>query len=133
LCELPVRGLVKRRRFGIRGSTLKASIRNAAQVVGGVGTDRAALHGQTPTAEHRLIDGVEIFTALKELELYYDPTTPTVPLDHAITLMRAQMAAQNVSESGHLAVGIRAQNPTFKDLAETWGGKFITANERTNP
>jgi hypothetical protein len=28
--------------FGIRGSRLKASIRNAAQVVGGVGTDRAA-------------------------------------------------------------------------------------------
>ena len=30
------------RRFGIRGSRLKASIRNAAQVVGGVGTDRVA-------------------------------------------------------------------------------------------
>jgi hypothetical protein len=42
VCELPVRGLMKRRRFGIRGSRLKASIRNAAQVVGGVGTDRAA-------------------------------------------------------------------------------------------
>jgi len=36
----------ERRRFGIRGSRLKASIRNAAQVVGGVGMDRAvvALH-----------------------------------------------------------------------------------------
>ena len=56
MCELPVRGLVKRRRFGIRGSRLKASIRNAAQVVGGVGTDRAALHGQTPTAEHLFAD-----------------------------------------------------------------------------
>jgi hypothetical protein len=44
------------RRFGIRGSRLKASIRNAAQVVGGVGTDRAALHGQTPTAEHLFAD-----------------------------------------------------------------------------
>ena len=42
MCELPVRGLVKRRRFGIRGSRLKASIRTAAQVVGGVGTDCAA-------------------------------------------------------------------------------------------
>ena len=42
MCELPVRGLVTRRRFGIRGSRLKASIRNAAQVVGGVGTNRAA-------------------------------------------------------------------------------------------
>ncbi len=47
---------MKRRRFGIRGSRLKASIRNAAQVVGGVGTDRAALHGQTPTAEHLFAD-----------------------------------------------------------------------------
>jgi putative endonuclease len=28
---------------------------------------------------------------------------------------------------------IRTQNPTFKDLAETWGWKFITANERINP
>jgi hypothetical protein len=33
-----------------------ASIRNAAQVVGGVGTDRAALHGQTPRAEHLFAD-----------------------------------------------------------------------------
>ena len=56
MCELPGRGLVKRRGFGIRGSRLKASIRNAAQVVGGVGTDRAALHGQTPTAEHLFAD-----------------------------------------------------------------------------
>ena len=47
---------MKRRRFGIRGSRLKASIRNAAQVVGGVGTDRAALHGQTHTAEHLFAD-----------------------------------------------------------------------------
>ena len=28
---------------------------------------------------------------------------------------------------------IRTQNPAFKDLAETWGWKFITANERMNP
>jgi hypothetical protein len=47
LCELPVRGLVRRRGFGIRGSWLKASIQNAAQVVGGVGTDRAVLYGKT--------------------------------------------------------------------------------------
>jgi hypothetical protein len=40
--ELPVRGFMKRQRFGIRGSRLKASIRNAAQIVGGVGTDHAA-------------------------------------------------------------------------------------------
>jgi hypothetical protein len=53
----------------------------------------------------RLIDGVEIFTALRELELHYDPSTPTVPLDNAIAQMRAQMAAENVTESGHLAVG----------------------------
>ena len=28
---------------------------------------------------------------------------------------------------------IRTQNPTFKDLAETWGWKLITANEQMNP
>ena len=28
---------------------------------------------------------------------------------------------------------IRTQNPTFKDLAETLGWKFITANEKMNP
>jgi putative endonuclease len=28
---------------------------------------------------------------------------------------------------------IRAQNPDFKDLAETWGWKLITANEKLNP
>jgi putative endonuclease len=27
---------------------------------------------------------------------------------------------------------IRTQNPDFKDLAETWGWKFITANENMN-
>ncbi len=28
---------------------------------------------------------------------------------------------------------IRTQNPTFKDLAETWGWKFITTHEKMNP
>jgi putative endonuclease len=28
---------------------------------------------------------------------------------------------------------IRIQNPDFKDLAETWGCKLITANEKMNP
>jgi putative endonuclease len=28
---------------------------------------------------------------------------------------------------------IRTQNPDFKDLAETWGWKLITANEKMNP
>ena len=28
---------------------------------------------------------------------------------------------------------IRTQNPTFKDLAATWGWQFITANEKMNP
>ena len=28
---------------------------------------------------------------------------------------------------------IRTQNPSFKDLAETWGWKFITAHEKMNP
>ena len=28
---------------------------------------------------------------------------------------------------------IRTHNPHFKDLAETWGRKLITANEKMNP
>jgi putative endonuclease len=28
---------------------------------------------------------------------------------------------------------IRTQNPNFKDLAEQWGWKFITPNEKMNP
>jgi putative endonuclease len=28
---------------------------------------------------------------------------------------------------------IRTQNPDFKDLAETWGQKLITTNEKMNP
>ena len=28
---------------------------------------------------------------------------------------------------------IRTQSPDFKDLAETWGWKLITANEKMNP
>jgi putative endonuclease len=28
---------------------------------------------------------------------------------------------------------IRTQNPDFNDLAETWGWKLITANEKMNP
>jgi putative endonuclease len=28
---------------------------------------------------------------------------------------------------------IRTQNPNFQDLAEQWGWKFITANEKMNP
>ena len=28
---------------------------------------------------------------------------------------------------------IRTQNPEFKDLAETWGWKLITANEKIDP
>ena len=28
---------------------------------------------------------------------------------------------------------IRTQNPNFKDLAEQWGWKFITAHEKMNP
>ncbi len=28
---------------------------------------------------------------------------------------------------------IRTQNPDFKDLAETWGWKLITANEKMKP
>jgi hypothetical protein len=70
--------------------------------------------------DDRLIDGVEIFTALKELELHYDPATPTVPLDDAIAQMRAQMAAENVTESGHLAVGRLADQvgmgPEFRTI-----------------
>jgi hypothetical protein len=93
--------------------------------------------------DDRLIDGVEIFTALKELELHYDPATPTVPLDDAIAQMRAQMAAENVTESGHLAVGrladqvgmtqeFRTMNRVSSKLVHPTAWSVLAVNAETN-
>jgi hypothetical protein len=93
--------------------------------------------------DDRLIDGVEIFTALKELELYYDPAATTVPLDNAIAQMRAQMAAENVTESGHLAVGrladqvgmeqeFRTMNRVSSKLVHPTAWSILAVNSEAN-
>jgi hypothetical protein len=93
--------------------------------------------------DDRLIDGVEIFTALKELELHYDPTTTTVPLDDAISQMRSRMATENVTESGHLAVGrladqvgmgqeFRTMNRVSSKLVHPTAWSILAVNSETN-
>jgi hypothetical protein len=93
--------------------------------------------------DDRLIDGVEIFTALRDLELHYDPTTTTLPLDDAIAQMRAQMAAENVTESGHLSVGrlvdqvgmgqeFRTMNRVSSKLVHPTAWSILAVNPETN-
>ena len=62
--------------------------------------------------EDRLIDGVELLTALKKLELYYDPQCETSNLDLALKNFEDQMAAENVAMRKHL---------DLKDLAAKVG------------
>jgi hypothetical protein len=93
--------------------------------------------------DDRLIDGVELFTALKELEMHYDPATPTIPLDNAIAQMRAQMAAENVTESGHLAVSrladqvgmaqeFKTMNRVSSKLVHPTAWSVLAVNAETN-
>ena len=93
--------------------------------------------------DDRLIDGVEIFTALKELELHYAPSTPTALLDEAIAQMRAQMAAENVTQSRHLVVGrladqvglgheIRTMNRVSSKLVHPTAWSVLSVNSELN-
>ena len=65
-------------------------------------------------ADDRLVDGVEMLTALRNLELHYDAQASTATLDDALRRMNAQITAENVTASGHLKV---------RDLAEDVGLK----------
>jgi hypothetical protein len=52
--------------------------------------------------EDRLIDGYEIFEALKNLELHYDANANTTALDDAMLTMKATMAEEKVTARSHL-------------------------------
>jgi len=53
-------------------------------------------------AEDRLVDGCDIITSLKSLELHIDPKSDTRLLDDALARMRAQMATEGVTVKKHL-------------------------------
>jgi hypothetical protein len=65
-------------------------------------------------AEDRLIDGCDIITSLRTLELHIDPQSDTKLLDDALSRMQAQMTAEGVTAKRHLATA---------DLANTVGMK----------
>ena len=54
--------------------------------------------------DDRLVDGLELVRALRDLELHYDAKASTVVLDTALNEMRAQMTAENVTANKHLEV-----------------------------
>jgi len=53
-------------------------------------------------AEDRLVDGCDIITSLKTLELHIDPKSDTRLLDDALARMQAQMAIEGVTAKRHL-------------------------------
>jgi hypothetical protein len=55
-------------------------------------------------ADDRLIDGCDIITALRTLELHVDPQSDTRLLDDALVRMQAQMAAEGVAAKRFLAI-----------------------------
>lgn len=60
------------------------------------------------------MDGVELLTALRNLELHYDAQASTAVLDDALRRMNVQMNAENITAGKHLQV---------RDLAEAVGLK----------
>jgi hypothetical protein len=56
-------------------------------------------------ADDRLIDGCDIITSLKTLELHIDPQSNTKLLDDALARMQAQKAAEGVTAKRFLATG----------------------------
>ena len=65
-------------------------------------------------ADDRLIDGCDIITSLRTLELHIDPQSDMTLLDDALARMQAQRAAEGVTAKRFLATG---------DLADTVGMK----------
>jgi hypothetical protein len=54
-------------------------------------------------AQDRLIDGCDIITSLRTLELYIDQKSDVGPLDDALARMQAQMAAERVTAKKYLS------------------------------
>lgn len=52
--------------------------------------------------DDRLVDGCELIIALRDLERFYDPNSPTPSLDDALKRMGAQKTAEKVTAVRHL-------------------------------
>ncbi len=66
-------------------------------------------------ADDRLIDGCNIVTSLRTLELHLNPQSDTTPLDDALARMQAQMVAENVTATKYLAVSSLAEIVGMKE------------------
>ncbi len=66
-------------------------------------------------ADDRLIDGCDIITSLRTLELHIDPQSDTKLLDDALARMQAQMAAEGVTAKKYLATGVLAKIVGMKE------------------
>jgi hypothetical protein len=69
--------------------------------------------------EDRLIDGYEIFEALKNLELHYDRNANTTALDDAMLTMRAKIAEEKVTATSHLKVRDLVRQVEMKEEYDT--------------
>lgn len=66
-------------------------------------------------AGDRFIDGCDIITSLRALELHLNPQSDTTPLDEALARMQAQMAAEGVTAKKYLATGALAESVGMKE------------------
>jgi hypothetical protein len=66
-------------------------------------------------ADDRFIDGCDIITSLRTLELHLNPQTDTSLLDDALARMRAQMTAEGVTARKYLATGTLAESVGMKE------------------
>jgi hypothetical protein len=66
-------------------------------------------------ADDRLIDGCDIITSLRTLELHLAPRSDTKLLDDALARMRAQMAVEGVTAKKYLATGALADIVEMKE------------------
>jgi hypothetical protein len=66
-------------------------------------------------ADDRLIDGCDIITSLRTLELYIDPQSDTTLLDDALARMQAQRAAEGVTAKKYLGTGVLADIVGMKE------------------
>ena len=66
-------------------------------------------------AEDRLIDGCNIITSLRTLELHINPKSDTKLLDDALVRMQTQMAAEKVIATKYLAVSSLAEIVGMKE------------------
>jgi hypothetical protein len=55
--------------------------------------------------DDRLVDGYELFSALRDLERHLDPSSGTEALDGIVALYQQQMLDENVTATKHLMVG----------------------------